>query len=58
MTFSEALSKYEKDHSVHDLNCARIACRTAGCGEEETAILMKLVTRLKELSGKPIVLGV
>jgi hypothetical protein len=56
--FSEALAKYGNDSAVKALNEARIACQHAGCYDEEFSIFTKLVNRLKELSGKPIAIGV
>lgn len=58
MKFSDALNLYRHDSVVKSLNDARLACRIAGCGDEEFSILGKLVQRLKDLTGKPIVVGV
>jgi hypothetical protein len=58
MKFSDALKKYAADDVVKELDRARLACRDAGAYNEEFSILVRLVNRLKELSGKPIVVGV
>lgn len=58
MKFSEALKKYQNDTVVKQYDAARIACRHAGLYDEESSIFCKLLKRLKELSGKPIVCGI
>lgn len=58
MKFSEALLKYKHDRIVRLYDAARIACQHAELFEAETLVFLALVTRLKELSGKPIVCGI
>lgn len=58
MKLTEAIDRYDHDDAVRKLKAAKEACYQAGCHDEEFTILQKLVARLKELSGKPIAVGV
>jgi hypothetical protein len=63
MKMSKAIEKYVtgsghyRDAVAADLHAARWACHRVGLYDEEFTAFTKLVTRLRELAGRPIVIG-